>query len=165
MAPAGRVHRLPAIDQLVPLFLEALDDLTPYYQDRLRELGDQQQELVVLLCEAGGARTNRTLAESSGIAPNQVASILRTLADRGYVRNAVLPDNLSAGDRRRTHWELREPLMRLCLDVKRSRGEPLRIVVEFLREWYGARLLDETVELPSDADLAMSYVWQRRCAR
>jgi tetratricopeptide (TPR) repeat protein len=149
---------VPAIDQLVPLFLEALDDLTPYYQDRLRELGDQQQELVVLLCEAGGARTNRTLAESSGIAPNQVASILRTLADRGYVRHAVLPDNLSAGDRRRTHWELREPLMRLCLDVKRSRGEPLRIVVEFLREWYGARLLDETVELPSDASLAMSYV-------
>jgi tetratricopeptide (TPR) repeat protein len=149
---------VPAIDQLVPLFLEALDDLTPYYQDRLRELGDQQQELVVLLCEAGGARTNRALAESSGIAPNQVASILRTLADRGYVRHAVLPDNLSAGDRRRTHWELREPLMRLCLDVKRSRGEPLRIVVEFLREWYGARLLDETVGLPSDASLAMSYV-------
>ncbi len=149
---------VPAIDQLVPLFLEALDDLTPYYQDRLRELGDQQQEVVVLLCEAGGARTNRALAESSGIAPNQVASILRTLADRGYVRHAVLPDNLSAGDRRRTHWELREPLMRLCLDVKRARGEPLRIVVEFLREWYGARLLDETVGLPSDASLAMSYV-------
>ncbi|HEX5924222.1 MAG TPA: tetratricopeptide repeat protein [Baekduia sp.] len=149
---------VPAIDQLVPLFLEALDDLTPYYQDRLRELGDQQQELVVMLCEAGGARTNRALAQSSGIAPNQVASILRTLADRGYVRHAVLPDNLSAGDRRRTHWELREPLMRLCLDVKRSRGEPLRIVVEFLREWYGARLLDETVGLSSDASLAMSYV-------
>jgi tetratricopeptide (TPR) repeat protein len=149
---------VPAIDQLVPLFLEALDDLTPYYQDRLRELGDQQQELIVLLCETGGALTNRALAERSGIAPNQIASILRTLAGRGYVRHAVLPDNLSAGDRRRTHWELREPLMRLCLDVKRSRGEPLRIVVEFLREWYGTRLLDETIGLAPDASLAMLYV-------
>jgi tetratricopeptide (TPR) repeat protein len=149
---------VPAIDRLVPLFIEALDDLTPYYQDRLRELGDQQQELVVLLCEAGGALTNSQLAKGSGIAANQVASILRTLAGRGYVRRATLPDSLSTGDRRRTHWELREPLMRLCLDVKRSRGRPLQIVVEFLREWYGARLLDEMVGLSPDAELAKLYV-------
>lgn len=30
--------------------------------------------------------------------------------------------------------------MRLALDVKESRGEPLRVVVEFLRHWYGEEL-------------------------
>jgi Flp pilus assembly protein TadD len=149
---------IKAIDELVPLFLEALDDLTPYYQDRLRELGHQQQELVVLLSDAGGALSNRALAERSGIAQNQIATILRQLSDRGYVRRAEISDEIATGDARMSFWELREPLMRLCLDVKQSRGRPLRMIVEFLRAWYGPRLLDELVALPSSAELATTYV-------
>lgn len=148
---------IEAIDELVPLFLEALDELTPYYQDRLRELGDQQQELIVLLSEAGGALSNRVLSERSGIAQNQVATILRQLTERGYVRRAEIPEELAGGDARMSFWELREPLMRLCLDVKQARGEPLRMVVEFLRAWYGPRLLDELVALPPSAELAATY--------
>lgn len=148
---------IAAIDELVPLFVEALDDLTPYYQDRLRALGDQQQEVVVLLSEAGGALSNRQLAERSGVGEKQIATILRHLGDRGYVRRAELPDDLASGDRRMSYWELREPLMRLCLDVKQARGEPLRIVVEFLRAWYGPRLLDELIKLPPSAKLAVTY--------
>jgi len=148
---------IDAIDELVPLFVEALDNLTPYYQDRLRELGDQQQELVVLLSEAGGALSNRALAERSGIAQNQIATMLRQLADRGYVRRAEVPGEIAGGDARMSYWELREPLMRLCLDVKQSRGRPLRMVVEFLRSWYGPRLLDELAALPQSAELAASY--------
>lgn len=146
-----------AIDQLVPLFLQALDDLTPYYQDRLRELGDQQQEVVVLLCEAGGALSNRALSERSGIPQNQIATILRQLSTRGYVRHAQVSDRVATGDARMTFWEMREPLMRLCLDVKQARGRPLRMVVEFLRAWYGPRILDELVRLPEDASLAATY--------
>ncbi len=148
---------IKAIDELVPLFLQALDDLTPYYQDRLRELGDQQQEVVVLLSEAGGALSNRALAERSGIPQNQIATILRQLSTRGYVRRAEVPEWAGAGDARMSFWELREPLMRLCLDVKQARGRPLRMVVEFLRAWYGPRLLDELVRLPADASLAATY--------
>ena len=146
-----------AIDELVPLFLEALDDLTPYYQSRLKELGEQQQELIVLLGEDGGALTNRALAERSGIPQNQVAGILRQLLQANYVRHADVPADLAGGDRRMTYWELREPLMRLCLDVKQSRGKPLRMVVEFLRAWYGSRLLDELARLPDSAQLAAIY--------
>lgn len=149
---------IEAIDDLVPLFLEALDDLTPYYQARLRELGDQQQEVVVLLSEAGGALSNRELAERSGLAQNQVATLVRQLDDRGYIRRATVPREIAGGDERMTYWELREPLMRLCLDVKQSRGEPLRMVVEFLRAWYGPRLLEELVTLPVSAQLATTYV-------
>ncbi|HUB98392.1 MAG TPA: tetratricopeptide repeat protein [Solirubrobacterales bacterium] len=149
---------IKAIDELVPLFLEALDDLTPYYQDRLRELGDQQQELVVVLGEAGGALSNRALSERTGIAQNQIATMLKGLSERGYVRRAEVPAELASGDARMSFWELREPLMRLCLDVKQARGKPLRMVVEFLRAWYGPRLLDELATLPSSARLAVAYV-------
>jgi tetratricopeptide (TPR) repeat protein len=147
-----------AIDDLVPLFLEALDDLTPYYQARLRELSEQQQELVVLLSEAGGALSNRELAERSGLAQNQVATLVGQLDDRGYIRRAKVPEEIARGDARMSYWELREPLMRLCLDVKQARGEPLRMVVEFLRSWYGSRLLDELAALPPSAELATTYV-------
>jgi tetratricopeptide (TPR) repeat protein len=148
---------IAAIDELVPLFLEALDELTPYYQDRLRELSDQQQELVVLLAEAGGALSNRALAERSGIAQNQVATMLRHLTDRAYVRAAEVDEAIATGDQRLSYWELREPLMRLCLDVKQARGRPLRMVVEFLRAWYGTSILDEMVRLPVEAQLAATY--------
>jgi tetratricopeptide (TPR) repeat protein len=146
-----------AIDELVPLFLQALDDLTPYYQDRLRELGDQQQEVVVLLAEAGGALSNRDLADRSGIPQNQIATMVRQLTERGYVRSALVPEGLGGGDDRLSFWELREPLMRLCLDVKQTRGEPLRMVIEFLRAWYGSSLLDELRRLPPEAELATVY--------
>jgi tetratricopeptide (TPR) repeat protein len=149
---------IEAIDELVPLFLEALDDLTPYYQARLRELSDQQQEMVVLLGEAGGALNNRELAERSGLPQNQVATLVRQLDDRSYIRRASIPKEIAEGDERMSYWELREPLMRLCLDVKQSRGEPLRMVVEFLRAWYGTKLLDELAALPPSAELAMTYV-------
>jgi len=148
---------IAAIDQLVPLFLEALDELTPYYQDRLRELSDQQQELVVILAESGGALSNRALAERSGIAQNQIATMLRQLTDRGYVRAAKVDEKVAGGDQRMSYWELREPLMRLCLDVKQARGKPLRMVVEFLRAWYGSRILDELARLPVEARLAAAY--------
>ncbi len=148
---------IAAIEELVPMFLEALDELTPYYQDRLRELGDQQQELIVLLSEDGGALSNRVLAERSGIRQNQVASMLGDLAEGGYVRRAKVPAEFSGGDSRLSFWELREPLMRLCLDVKQARGKPLRMVVEFLRAWYGPSLLDELIRLPPSAQLATTY--------
>jgi len=149
---------IKAIDELVPLFMEALDDLTPYYQDRLRELSDQQQELVVLMAEDGGALSNRGLAERSGIAQNQVATILKQLTDRGYIRRAEVSSDIAGGDARMSYWELREPLMRLCLDVKQSRGKPLRMLVGFLRAWYGVGLLDELALLPASAPLAATYV-------
>jgi tetratricopeptide (TPR) repeat protein len=53
---------------------------------------------------------------------------LKTLREMRYVRAE------SVG--RDSYYELREPLMRLCLDVKSHRGEPVRLLVEFLRLWF-----------------------------
>ena len=82
--------------------------------------------------------------------------MLHTSSDRGYVR-AELPKDLNGGDKRISYWELREPLMRLCLEVKEASGEPLKMVIEFLRAWYGLGLLDELARLPAEAELATTY--------
>ena len=40
---------------------------------------------------------------------------------------------------RESWYELREPLLRMVIEVKRGRGEPIRLIVDFLRRWYNRR--------------------------
>ena len=135
-----------SLDELVPMFLKAMDDLTAYYQARMRELGGQQDEIVAFLCAAGGARTVAQIALECGIPAKSTAVQLAKLVETGFVRLVELAGLEHSGDRRKTFYELRDPLMRLCLDVKVSRGESLRLVVEFLRAWSDSSSLSMTVE-------------------
>jgi DNA-binding Lrp family transcriptional regulator len=142
-----------ALDELVPLFMESLDDLTPYYQSRVGSLSPQLQQIVMMFCRQGSALSNKAIAEGTGIDERRVATAMKDLERKGYVRK---PTSIleSVGDERISWWDLREPLMRLSLDVKSSRGKPLRIIVEFLKLWYGVRLL---LQNPV-SEIAQSYV-------
>jgi hypothetical protein len=130
-----------SIEKLIPVFIKMLDDLTPFYQERLRQLAPQQRRIVMELARRGGGVPVKELA--SGIRADQrtVSSQLRGLERRNLVRRVEPVGRGSAGDARLSYYELREPLMRLALDVKESRGEPLRVVVAFLRAWYGNDLV------------------------
>src|SRR5262249_51766968 len=76
--------------------------------------------------------------------PNSASVQLRLLGEMGYVRS----DRLG----RTAYYELREPLMRLCLEVKESRGKPLQIIVDFLRRWYNRDELNHRLALcPPDS--------------
>jgi|RhiMetStandDraft_8_1073273.scaffolds.fasta_scaffold60732_1 hypothetical protein len=44
-------------------------------------------------------------------------------------------------------YELREPLMRMGVEVKKHRGQPIRLFVEFLRYWYTPGELEARLEL------------------
>jgi len=117
-----------ALDELVPPFLDMLDDLTPYYQAKMRSLSPQQRKIVDFLSGIQGALPVKEIARRTLIGATTAAVQLKSLRDSGYVRVAY-----SQG--RETYYELKEPLMRLCLDVKKQRGEPIKLFVEFLRLW------------------------------
>ncbi len=120
------------LDELVPAVEAVLDELAPYYQQRLWELPATEQKLVVQLGREQGSRTVSHLAEAVG-APNRVAATaLGRLADSRWVRGVKVPGT----DQRTTWYELREPLLRHHLQYRDARGEPLRFVVEFLSVWY-----------------------------
>jgi predicted ArsR family transcriptional regulator len=125
------------LDELVPQFLKALDDLTPYYQDRMRDLEGQQETIVAVLCEQRGALTVKEIARLCEINEKTAASQLFKLDEKGYVRRVNLDPSLGTADGRESYYELREPLMRLCLDVKDAHAKPIRLIVEFLKGWYG----------------------------
>lgn len=133
------------VDELVPLVEAMLDQLAPYYQQRLLELPPTEQKLVAELCrtalgdrggrlvhEQRGMRTVADLAAVCGIDQRVAATALGRLRDARWVRRTK-----PAGTDRRTTWyEVREPLLRHCLQFRETRGEPLHAIVGFLRAWY-----------------------------
>ncbi len=119
-----------SLDGLVEAFEALADELTPYYQERVRSLSPQQARIVQSLCNASGAMTVKEVAANTFIAERNVSKQLGELRQKGYVK--------SEKRGKESYYEMSEPLMRLCLEVKKQRGKPLKLVAEFLRAWFSA---------------------------
>jgi tetratricopeptide (TPR) repeat protein len=117
-----------ALDNLVEAFMKMLDDLTPYYQARMKELSNQQRKIVELLVDRRYPVMVKEIAADCFIDAGTAASQLRELRKLGYVE--------AEQNGRESFYELREVLMRLCLEVKKQWGQWVEIFVEFLKIWY-----------------------------
>ncbi|WP_218929194.1 tetratricopeptide repeat protein, partial [Actinomyces bowdenii] len=131
----GDALTVEQLNHLVDLLLGRFDDLTPYYQERLARLSPQHRLIVSELASADRPLPVKEIARRTQIDQRTVARAVIDLDDRGWLRPAdtVFADLL---DGRRTYYELAEPLARLAFQIKESRGEPLRLVVDFLTGWY-----------------------------
>ena len=114
-----------SLDDLVEAFEGLAEDLTPYFQERVRSLPPQQARIVQCLCNANGAMTVKQVAEETFIAEGNCSKQLGNLKQRGYVQ--------SQKRGKESFYDMAEPLMRLCLEVKNQRGRPLKLVAKFLR--------------------------------
>ena len=117
-----------SLDQLVEPFMQAIDHLTPYYQSRMTMLSPQQRKIVELLCDKRHAVTVKEIAKRCFTTHQTTSGQLKKLRKMRYVRATEIG--------RESYYELSEPLMRLCLEVKKQRGGPIRLFVDFLRIWY-----------------------------
>ena len=136
-----------SLDKLVEPFMEMLDSLTPYYQDRMKYLSNQQRKIVDFLCDRGGAAPVKQIAKRCFIEQRTVSSQLKDLRDKGYVKTEEIG--------RESWYELREPLMRFCLEVKKQRNQPIRLIVDFIRVWYTRKELQQRLGLRmANVDLA-----------
>lgn len=127
-----------ALDELVDPFMHMLDELTPYYQAKMKWLSSQQRKIVDFLCDHRGAAPVKEIAKRCFITQQTASGQLQDLRAKGYV--------VSEAVGRESYYELREPLMRMCIAVKKNRGEPIKLFVDFLRLWY---TLDELRQLHS----------------
>jgi tetratricopeptide (TPR) repeat protein len=138
------------LDNLVTAFEELLDELTPFYQERLRWLPDQQREIIEFLCRQARTVPVKEMAAEQVVPEKKAADELKSLKDKGYVTAATVG--------RDSRYELAEPLMRLCVEVKDPHREPIRLIVQFLRIWYDRAKLEARLErLPEDAELERRY--------
>lgn len=115
---------------LVEAMLHIIDELTPYYQSRMEQLPQQQRKIVELLAAHGAPLPPKEVARYGFMSQQTAAKQLNELRDKGFVK----PNETG----RETWYELKEPLLRLCVEVKKSRGgnQPIRLIVEFLKHWY-----------------------------
>lgn len=140
-----------ALDELVAPFLKMLDELTPYYQSKMRSLSPQQRKIVEIMSDARGAIPVKEIAGRSFLTHQTVSSQLQELREKGYAMAHKVG--------RESFYELQEPLMRLCLEVKKQRGEPIKLFVDFLRLWCTREDLERRLSLlPPDAMLTQWHL-------
>jgi tetratricopeptide (TPR) repeat protein len=134
-----------SLDQLVQPFEELVDDLTPYYQERIRSLAPLQRKIVEFLCGIEGTVPVKEIARNLFSTHQTISSQLKALREMGYVEGRK--------DGRESRYELAEPLMRLCVEVKGTKkDQPLRLIVDFLRIWYDTEGLEgHLAKLPTSA--------------
>ncbi|EJL76830.1 hypothetical protein PMI12_02042 [Variovorax sp. CF313] len=133
-----------ALDELVQAVMHTLDELTPYYQARMKELSGQQRKIVEYLVNYRGAAPVKQIAKACFITHQTCSGQLKQLREKRYVR--------SIEQGRESYYELTEPLMRLCMEVKQQRGEPIGLFVEILRIWYTETELDDWLANESSVD-------------
>jgi len=117
-----------SLDELTQPFEKMADELTPYYQERMRWLSPQQRQIVELLCAQTAPCTPKEMARQLLAGETSISSQLKKLLEYGYV--------MKSPRGRESLYELTEPLMRLASEVKDKRRKPLRLLVDFLRIWY-----------------------------
>ncbi len=138
------------LDELVEPFMRTLDNLTPYYQSRMVHLSPQQRGIVDFLCDRRYAVTVKEIAQCCFITHQTASSQLKNLREMGYVYAESI-----GGE---SYYELKEPLMRFCMDVKKQRREPIRLFVDFLRCWYSQTELQQRLEVLPDDVLEREYL-------
>ena len=120
-----------SLDDLVRPFMKLIDELTPYYQARMDRLAPLQRGIIDIMRRLRGAVTIKEIARQAMNTSQTISAQLGKLKDLGYVTQA-------AALGRSNYYELREPLMRFCLEVKEQRGRTVELFVQFLRVWYSA---------------------------
>jgi tetratricopeptide (TPR) repeat protein len=140
-----------SVEELVRPFEEMIDELTPYYQERVRWLAPLQRRIVEFLCRQQQPTAVKAIASSLFASHQTITSQLKTLRELGYL------ESYPRG--RESLYELSEPLMRLCVEVKENqRREPLRLIVDFLRVWYDEPQLEGHLQKLPDGAAERFYV-------
>ena len=139
------------IDALVGPFMKMVDELTPYYQERVRWLAPLQRKIVEYLCACETTVPVKEISKRLFSSQQTISSQLQSLREKGYVE--------SNQRGRESLYEISEPLMRICVEVKENqRNKPLRLLVDFLRVWYDDDELSSRIGMPECAASAKLYL-------
>jgi tetratricopeptide (TPR) repeat protein len=140
-----------SLDDLVDPVLRMLDDLTPYYQSRILSISMQQRKIIEFLADHRSPAVVKEIARRCFMTQQTASGQLKKLTEWGY----VVSEHLG----RESYYELREPLMRFCMDLKKQRKEPLRPLVEILRIWWTPDQLEEQLtRLPIETSITGKYL-------
>lgn len=140
-----------SMEGLVGPFLKMVDELTPYYQERVRWLPPLQRKIVEFLCTREDTVPVKEIARRLFATAQTISSQLHDLREKGYVE--------SSQRGRESLYEISEPLMRICVEVKDNQNtHPLRLLVDFLRVWYDEAELERRLGAGETTAFARPYL-------
>ena len=116
------------LDDLVGPLMRMVDDLTPYYQNRMSQLAPAQRKIAEFLCLGGKPQTIKDIATPCLMSQQTAAKQIGELHTAGFVRRTRVGRN--------TFCEISDPLMRICVELKNNKTQHFRLFVEFLRRWF-----------------------------
>lgn len=141
-----------SLEDLFTPFMRMADDLTPYYQDKMRQLAPQQRKLVEFLSQEARPIIVKDIATRCLLSPQVAAKQLGELAKLNFV--------VSTKVGRESYYELSEPLMRICVDIKDNRTDHFKLFVEFLRYWFTGREIENKLDALRRIDSSVGSVDQ-----
>lgn len=140
-------------DDIVKPFLEMIDNLTPYYQSQIGGLSPQQRKIIQFICDCRYAVSVKQIARNCFMTPQSVSAQLMELKDREFVK--FIPVG------RENRYEVKEPLMRFCMEAKKARGAPIKLLVDFIQTWFSSREINGLFEIAkSPTSITRQYLNQ-----
>ncbi len=117
-------------------FQQLLDKVTPFYQDRIKDLQPQQRALLETMALMRSARVPRTpgnIARKMRKSPGHISTLLQRMVQSGYLLIAINPN-----DKRSKLYRIKEGFFDLWLAMNQSRLHRKRFpfLVEFFERWY-----------------------------
>ena len=112
-------------------FIKTINDLIPYYQSFMNLLSAQQQKIVQYLCQNRKPANVKEIAANCFTTHNTISKQMLNLVKLKYA------DAAPSG--KETYYELSEPLLRICYEVKENRGGPIELFIDFLGNLYSVR--------------------------
>jgi tetratricopeptide (TPR) repeat protein len=116
--------------------LRLLDELTPYFQDRMKELSEQQRKIIEAMALMEGPSPPTEIAHAAHLPVNVVTAQLKRLEN--YVRSE------REKGKREVLYNISEQLFRLWRQMRVEAGRRrLGFIVTFLKAWFSERELIE----------------------
>jgi tetratricopeptide (TPR) repeat protein len=108
--------------------MQTIDDLTPYYNSRIAVLPWEQRQILEYICETRHPVRVGDIARMCFLPATAAMAQSDTLCALGHLQTLRIGADI--------YYELREPLMRVSFEVKKHRGKPIGLLLDFLRLWY-----------------------------
>ncbi|HEX2843825.1 MAG TPA: hypothetical protein VHP64_01115, partial [Candidatus Limnocylindria bacterium] len=131
LALCAFLRRSPT-DELYTHVLRLLDEVTPYYQQRLGDISSQTGRILAEMAISGSALTPSEIARRCRMPINHVTANIAKLVAERFVRPVGRPD------KRRRNYDLNDRLFRLWMQMREghSARQRLRLLSEFFQRWY-----------------------------
>ena len=123
-----------AVSEVKRQFEILLDRITPFYQDRMRDLGPQERAVLETIATMRDQpKTPTAISAHMRMKPAQVSSLLNRLSKSQYLRSIE-----NADDKRSRLYTIREGFFDIWLAMNVSRGARQRLpfLVEFFAQFY-----------------------------